>query len=98
MKKREFLVSVAVAAAAVSAAAPTGGAVENHPADGIRADQGVNGEPKSKLTIGNDSFVLTRPSAGTVLAQHESHSSHDSHDSHDSHSSHSSHSSGAMSA
>src|SRR5690242_10761107 len=97
MKKREFLVSVAVAAAAVSAA-PTAGAVENHPADGIRADQGVNGEPRSKLTIGNDSFVLTRPSAGTVLAQHESHASHDSHDSHDSHSSHSSHSSGAMSA
>lgn len=97
MKKREFLVSVAVAAAAVSAA-PTAGAVESHPADGICADQAVTGEQKSKLTIGNDLFVLTRPSAGTVLAQHESHASHDSHDSHDSHSSHSSHSSGAMSA
>lgn len=98
MKKRGFLVSVAVAAAAMSAV-PTAGAVDNHPADGIRADQGGNGEPKSKLTIGNGSFVLTRPSsAGTVLAQHESHASHDSHDSHDSHSSHSSHSSGAMSA
>lgn len=97
MKKREFLVSVAVAAAAVTGAS-TAGAVESHPADGIHADQAVNEEPKSKLTIGNDSFVLTRPSAGTVLAQHESHASHDSHDSHDSHSSHSSHSSGAMSA
>lgn len=97
MKKREFLVSVAVAAAAVSAA-PTAGAVENRPADGIRTDQGVNGEPKSRLTIGSESFVLTRPSSGTILAQHESHASHDSHDSHDSHSSHSSHSSGAMSA
>lgn len=94
MKKREFLVTVAVAAAAVSAAS-TAGAVDNHPTDGIRADQGVNGESKSMLTIGNDSFVLTRPSAGTILAQHESHASHDSHDSH---SSHSSHSSGAMSA
>ena len=97
MKKREFLVSVAVAAAAVSAAS-TAGAAENHPTDGIRADQAANGEPESKLTIGNDSFVLTRPSASVVLAQHESHASHDSHDSHDSHSSHSSHSSGAMSA
>ena len=97
MKKREFLVSVAVAAAAVSATPPSG-AVESHPADGIRADQAVKGESRSKLTIGKDAFVLTRPSAGTVLAQHESHASHDSHDSHDSHSSHSSHSSGAMSA
>jgi hypothetical protein len=97
MKKREFLVSVAIAAAAVSAA-PIASGVENHPTDGIRADQGANGEPKSKLTIGNELFVLTRPSASTVLAQHESHASHDSHDSHDSHSSHSSHSSGAMSA
>ena len=97
MKKREFLVSVAVAAAAVSAAS-TAGAVESHPADGIRADQAVTGEQKSRLTIGNDSFVLIRSSASIVLAQHESHASHDSHDSHDSHSSHSSHSSGAMSA
>jgi hypothetical protein len=97
MKKREFLVSVAVAAAAVSAGSPAT-AIESHPADGIRADQATDGEAKSRLTIGNDSFVLTRPSAGTVLAQHESHASHDSHDSHDSHSSHSSHSSGAMSA
>lgn len=104
--KRDFLVPVAVAAGALGATS-SAGAIEAPSTDGIRAEQAITAEANAKLIIGNDSFVLTRAPAGTVLAQHESHASHDSHDSHDSHASHDSHSShsshashysGAMSA
>lgn len=106
MKKRTFLVPVAVAAGALTVTASASVTSSAGAQDTVRPVAETAGKPNSKLNVATardriDAFVLARTPGGTLLAQHDSHASHDSHSSHashDSHSSHASHSSGGMSA
>lgn len=90
MKKRDFLVPVAVAAGALTVA-PAASAIESPE---VPSPVGVNqltpagsgSRVKVPTSQGRlDSFVLNRQSDGTLIAQHESHISHESHESHASH-------------
>ena len=87
MKKREFLVPVAVAASALMAATGVV-AEENRSTGAIYAEEIVQGTPGGELTVHPDPFILTRAPSGSAVMAHESHVSHESHGSHGSHQSH----------
>lgn len=90
MKKRAFLVPVAVAVGAMSIAQVADATIAPVQASNETAVNSTDAAATSELKIQTapnrlDSFVLTRVPEGTLLAQHTSHASHSSHTSHVSH-------------
>jgi hypothetical protein len=86
VKKRNFLMSVAVIAAAMSLDASAGlpKSLMEHTSSNVSSAL-----PVTQISTANTPFVLERPiSTATGKVQHSYHSSHASHSSHNSHSSH----------
>lgn len=90
MKKRQFLIPLAVLATSMAADTALANAADSTFASNLKelatanllASDNVN-NPKTQ-----SDFVLNRSIRNTMVAEHTSHSSHYSHESHASHSSH----------
>lgn len=87
MKKRNFLIPVAVAAVALAASSGAN-ATEGSTVFQPESARAASAWPTTRLPVNADSLLLQRPAEGALVALHGSHVSHGSHGSHGSHSSH----------
>jgi len=91
MKKRSFLLPVALAVSALLGTAAGGNVLANSLFPSQKSVASSPGASAANL----DDLVITPASSGvSPVQQHSSHGSHNSHNSHGSHNSHNSHASG----